>query len=102
VHVPGSRAEARLAIREFQRGLVVRSQGADRDEATLAVQARTGLRRHPQAGLPRDAKDRLVLQLGQREVIGHLAEDLGQRRVERAADGGEQFGRGFLLPALDL
>jgi hypothetical protein len=98
VHVPGARAEAGLTVRE----LLVRDHGADRHETALPVEAHARLRGHPKAGLPGDAEDRLALQLGQGEVVGHLTEHLGKRSVEGAADGGEQLGGGFFLPALDL
>jgi len=98
VHVAGGRTEASLAVAEP----LVRDHGADRREAVFPVESDTGFRGHPQAGLPGDAEDRLVLQFGQGEVVGHLTEHLGKRGVQGAADGGEELGRGFLLSPLDL
>jgi len=96
--MPGGPAEAVLTVRE----VLVRDHGADRRETVLPVESHARLRRDPQAGLPGDGEDRLVLQFGQGEVVGHLTEYLGKRSVQGAADGGEQLGRGFFLPALDL
>jgi len=94
----GGRTEASLPVAE----LLVRDHGADRHETALPVESDARFRGHPQAGLPGNAKDRLVLQFGQGEVVGNLTEHLGERSIQRAADGGEQLGRGFLLPPLDL
>jgi hypothetical protein len=98
VHVARGRTEASLAVRE----LLVRDHGADRRETAIAVESHPRFRGHPQTGLPRHAEDRLVLQFGESEVIGHLTEYLGKRSVQGAADGGEQLRGGFLLSPLDL
>jgi len=98
MHVPGGRAVAVLTVRE----LLVRDHAADRHETVLPIESHARLRWHPQARLPGDGENRLVLQLGQGEVVGHLTEYLGKRSVQGAADGGEQLGGGFFLPALDL
>jgi hypothetical protein len=98
VHVPGARAKADPAVRE----LPVWDHGADRREATLAVEPYGGLRGHPQTRLPGAAENRLALQFSKGEVVGHLTEDLGKRGVQGTADGGEQLGGGFLLSALDF
>ena len=60
------------------------------------------LDRNPQTGLARGAERRLVLQFGEREVVGDLAENLRQRRVKSGADGGQQLRRSFLAAALHL
>jgi len=92
------RTEASLPVAE----LLVRDHGADRRETAFPVESDLRFRGHPQAGLPGDAEDRLVLQFGQGEVVGNLTKHLGERSVQGAADGGEQLGGGFLLPPLDL
>ena len=94
----GGRTEASLPVAE----LLGRDHGADRHETAFPVESDVRFRGHPQAGLPGDAEDRLVLQFGQGEVVGNLTEHLGERSVQGAADGGEQLGGGFLLPPLDL
>jgi len=93
----GGRTEASLPGAE----LLVRDHGADRRETAFPA-SHARFRGHPQAGLPRDAEDRLVLQFGKGEVVGNLTEYLGKRRVQGAADSGEQLGGGFLLSPLDL
>jgi len=96
--VARGRPEASLAVHE----LLVRDHGADRHETAFPVESHFRFRGHPQAGLPRDAEDRLVLQFGEGEVVGNLTEHLGKRSVQGAADGGEQLRGGFLLSPLDL
>ncbi len=54
----------------------------------------------PQSGFARHVQHRLALQLGQREVIGNLTEDLGQRRAQRRANGLEQLRRSLFLTTL--
>ena len=61
--------------------------------------ASAGTRRPGSLGMARTGS---FCQLGQGEVVGHLTEHLGKRSVQGAADGGEQLGGGFFLPALDL
>jgi len=56
----GGRTEASLPVAE----LLVRDHGADRRETAFPVESDLRFRGHPQAGLPGDAEDRLVLQFG--------------------------------------
>src|SRR6185312_17218973 len=56
-----------------------------------------------QAGLAQGAgENRLVLQFGEGEVVGDLAEDLGEGRVEGGADRRQQLGGRLLAAALHL
>ena len=85
---------AELASRVGGHALGAESGVADHAEGDLVGRG--------QLGLTWRLQHRLVLQLGQREVVGNLAEDLRKRCPQGAADGGQQLRGGLFLPPLNL